>query len=112
MDCHPISHLRDPGWRMERLASREAHDEHLPAAPTAAVPTISVVIPAHNADRFLSGCLASVRAQSSAATEIILVDDASADGTPLNMELRLDDSVTFLRLPDNRGPAAARMVGV
>lgn len=44
-------------------------------------PPISVVIPCRNAEKTLGTCLASLKRQSHAPHEIIVVDDASSDGT-------------------------------
>ena len=44
-------------------------------------PSISVVIPAYNAERFLAATLESVLAQSYPVSECIVVDDGSIDST-------------------------------
>ena len=44
-------------------------------------PSISVVIPAYNAARFLAATLESVLAQSYPVSECIVVDDGSVDST-------------------------------
>lgn len=53
-----------------------------PARTAAApAPLVSVVVPAHNAERFLGDALDSLRAQTLSAIEILVVDDGSSDGT-------------------------------
>ena len=47
----------------------------------AAVPRVSVVIPAHNAAPYLEQTLASVRAQTHDDWEVVACDDGSTDGT-------------------------------
>jgi glycosyltransferase involved in cell wall biosynthesis len=44
-------------------------------------PVFSIIIPARNADRFVTETLDSVLAQSFAAFEVICIDDGSTDGT-------------------------------
>src|ERR1700690_1028545 len=43
--------------------------------------TFSIVIPAHNGELFLQSAISSALSQSRKADEIIVVDDASKDGT-------------------------------
>lgn len=42
---------------------------------------ISVIVPIHNTERYLSGCLNSITAQTYRNLEIILVDNGSTDGS-------------------------------
>lgn len=69
----------------------------------------SVIIPAFNAERTLAGCLAALARQSFPPFEIIVVDDASHDNT---YHVAESAGVRVIRLEKNRGPAAARNVGV
>lgn len=46
------------------------------------MPTISVILPVHNVERYLSHCLDSLLAQTFSDWEAICVDDGSTDGTP------------------------------
>jgi glycosyltransferase involved in cell wall biosynthesis len=45
-------------------------------------PLISIVLPTHNGARYLDESIASCRNQTHAEWELIIVDDASTDGTP------------------------------
>lgn len=67
-------------------------------------PAVSVVIPAFNAERYLAEAIASVQSQTVAASEIIVVDDGSTDGTA---EIaRRTPGVVHVRQP-NGGVASA-----
>lgn len=70
---------------------------------------VSVVIPAFNRERFLRQAVQSVHAQRPwRPAEIIVVDDASTDGTA-ELAQRLD--VRLIRHEENRGAASARNSG-
>ncbi|MFT3965881.1 MAG: glycosyltransferase family 2 protein [Sphingobium sp.] len=81
-------------------------------AGTAAQPLVSVVIPAFNSEETLERAVASVLAQS-VDLEILVVDDASTDGTG-ELAARLakgDERIRLLRNPTNSGPAVSRNAG-
>ena len=42
---------------------------------------ISVIVPVHNAERFLSDCLGSLTDQTYRKLEILVIDDGSTDGS-------------------------------
>ena len=71
---------------------------------------VSVVIPVHNAERYVEAALKSVFAQSYPHTEIIAVDDGSSDRSVDVLE-RYADRVVLVRQPQS-GTAAARNRGV
>lgn len=75
--------------------------------PTA---SISCVIPAFNAERYLGEALESVLGQTLPPDEVIVVDDGSTDGTA-DVAARYADRILYLR-QDNAGQAAARNHGV
>src|SRR5262245_62135177 len=75
-------------------------------------PTVSVVIPAFNAETHIAETLESVCQQTLREVEAIVVDDASTDRTVPEVERfasRLD--LTVIR-QKNAGPAAARNAGI
>lgn len=76
---------------------------------------VSVIVPFHNAERWLARCLESLLGQHLRELEIILVDDASMDVSPdiaRSYAARWPERVRYLRQGRNRGPGAARNAGM
>jgi glycosyltransferase involved in cell wall biosynthesis len=73
------------------------------------MPSVSVVIPAYNRERYLAEAISSVLAQGLDGTEVIVVDDGSTDGTAA--AATRFPGVACLRL-QHRGAAAARNAGI
>ena len=71
--------------------------------------SVSVVIPAYNAERFIAEAIESALAQTHPSLEVVVVDDGSTDGTAAAAEGY--PGVTLLRRP-NGGIGAARNTGV
>lgn len=74
-------------------------------------PKISVVIPAHNAEKHIGEALRSVANQTYEPHEIIVVDDGSTDGTA-ELVRNLSDVPAVLLSQSNSGAAAARNYGI
>jgi N-acetylglucosaminyl-diphospho-decaprenol L-rhamnosyltransferase len=72
--------------------------------------SVDVVIPTHNGWRFTEKCLERLRAQTAGHT-VIVVDNASTDGTPKNVHERFED-VRMVELDSNRGFSGACNAGV
>ncbi len=70
---------------------------------------VSVVMGAYNAARFIIESLDSIRAQSAAPLEIIVVDDASTDATGALAEAW---GATVVRQPSRSGVAGSRNAGI
>lgn len=84
------------------------------AEPQSAGPRVSVIIPAHNAERYLAQCLESVLGQTLADIEVIVVDDASTDSSPQTFARYAADDAR-LRVTTkqrNQGVSAARNTGL
>lgn len=77
-----------------------------------AAPAVSVLMPVHNGGHFLRPALESLRAQTLADLEIIVVDDGSTDDTPAILAAWNDPRLRVLTLPRNQGEAAARNHGL
>jgi len=74
-------------------------------------PKVSVVIPNWNGAHLLPTCLDSLRRQTLAGREIIVVDNASIDGSR-DLVAREYPDVRLLVLPVNRGFAGACNAGI
>ena len=64
---------------------------------------VSIVVPVHNAEKYLSKTIESVRAQTYPDWELILVDDCSKDGTSELYETLLEENIIVIKLPTNSG---------
>lgn len=72
---------------------------------------ISVVIPSYNRKNKLLACIESVLSQSYGNIEVIVVDDASTDGTEVLFRDIGDPRVKCLRYEENHGACYARNYG-
>jgi GT2 family glycosyltransferase len=72
---------------------------------------VSVVIPNWNGERFLRGCLQSLRKQTFKAFEVILVDNASTDGSLALVEKEFPE-VRIVKLVRNLGLTGGANAGI
>jgi glycosyltransferase involved in cell wall biosynthesis len=75
-------------------------------------PCCSIVLPTYNRARTLPRAIASVMAQDEPDFELIIVDDASTDGTERWLAGVTDPRIRVLRCDRNGGPSAARNRGL
>ena len=78
------------------------------------MPLVSIIIPTFNSAHLIGNAVGSAQAQSEGRIEIIVVDDASTDGTAAVVEglAARDARVRLLRMERNSGPGAARNAGL
>ena len=96
----------DLGWRYARLGS---------CRPASGVDMlVSVIMPVYNAERTMRKSIESVLQQTMGKLELILIDDASRDGSASIIEgfVRHDQRVKAIRQPANAGVAEARNAGI
>jgi GT2 family glycosyltransferase len=72
-------------------------------------PDVAVIVPNYNKRKTLRACLESVYAQTYPPAEVVVVDDASTDGS---LEIARRFPCHVVEPPRNQGPAAARNLGV
>ncbi len=75
---------------------------------------VSVIVPVYNGVRYISRCVESVLCQLDRDMELIVVDDASTDGTfdLLKSRFKNNEKVVLVRCTVNRGAASARNTGI
>lgn len=74
---------------------------------------ISVIMPAYNAERFIAKAIESVLGQEKVYLELIIIDDASVDGTSEVVRTYQNDKrIVYLRNPENYGVAKSRNLGL
>lgn len=106
----PVSSDRSPGPpTLDTLVVAAA-----PAPPADDLPRVSVLVPAYQAEPTVGTALRSLLTQTWPALEILVVDDASTDGTAAAVRelARRDPRVRLLRTDANRGPYVARNVAL
>lgn len=76
-------------------------------------PTVSVIIPCYNAEKFLEDAVLSALNQTYPVEQVICIDDGSTDNTGhiLNRLSKKHASITVLS-QDNQGPGSARNNGM
>jgi glycosyltransferase involved in cell wall biosynthesis len=71
------------------------------------MPTVSVIIPSYNHEKFIKECIESVLEQSFQDFEIIITDDGSADNTVREIKAFSDPRIKLFVHPENRGACIA-----
>ena len=74
-------------------------------------PAVSIVLPTFDRAPLIGRSLRSILQQTFTDFELIVVDDASRDGTGEEVARFADPRVRYVRLDRRRGPAGARNVG-
>lgn len=77
------------------------------------MPTVSVIVPIYNSEKYLERCLESIIKQSYSDIEIILVNDGSTDNSGAICQYygSLDSRITIIN-QENQGVSAARNCGM
>jgi glycosyltransferase involved in cell wall biosynthesis len=76
------------------------------------MPKLSVIIPTHNRADVISTAIASVLGQTYQDFEIVVVDDASTDGTAAVVKGLKDPRIRYIRNEINKGDAGSRNIGI
>ena len=83
-------------------------DERNPAhVPTGGWPGVTLLIPAHNEEQVIAGCVVAARAVDYPLLEVLVLDDGSSDATVdvATTAAAGDERVVVVRDPVNRGKA-------
>lgn len=99
---------------LARAGKQIVHDRiYVEHQPPTALPLVSVVVPAYNAERYLDRCVQSVVDQTYRNLEIIIVDDGSTDSTgSLSDAWAAKDGRVQVIHKQNGGLSSARNAGM
>lgn len=73
---------------------------------------VSVIIPTYNRKNVIENSIQSVLNQTYPDFELLIIDDGSTDDTKELIDEIKDPRLRYIRLPENKGVAAARNVGI
>jgi len=76
------------------------------------MPEVSIIIPTHNRANLIGRAIQSVLDQTYRDFQLIVVDDASADGTEGVVRAFNDNTIQYIRHMMNRGANSARNTGI
>ncbi len=76
------------------------------------MPTVSIIMPVYNGERYLGEAVASILGQSFRDFEFIIVDDGSTDGTPACLDRLADPRIVTIRSERNMGIVDALNKGI
>jgi hypothetical protein len=111
LNAHLVAHgLAPVRTKPEPAAPSPLTAESTLPPGTVTGPLVSVIMPAHNVEGRIGAAIASLLAQTYRDLEILVVDDASTDGTVAAAERAAagDRRVRVVRLDRNGGPYVAR----
>jgi len=77
-----------------------------------AKPLVTVIIPTYNRASIVGRAIRSVLGQTYPNWELLVVDDASTDGTEREVRSYSDERITYIRHHQNRRVSAARNTGI
>jgi O-antigen biosynthesis protein len=97
--------------RNTAMSRRNAHSSS-EATPMKDTPLVSVIVPTHNRPEMLATAIASILSQSMQSFEIIVVNDAGTDVTPVLRKFKRQENIRHIVHDSNRGLAAARNTGI
>ena len=94
----------DAAGEAERPAALE-----LPRTPPPE-PSVGIIVPCFRHGIFLGECIESIKAQTLAPAQVVVIDDGSDDPETIAAieALEPDPEIEVIRQPTNRGPSAAR----
>ena len=77
------------------------------------IPTISIIVPVYNAERYIEGCVRGLLSQKFNDFEVVLVDDGSVDRSGVLCDkLAASDSRIIVQHQENGGVSSARNAGI